>query len=410
MNDQPHDNSAVLPPPSSPLRRIAARLRRHGPLWLYRRGIEEIRSPLTPPGRWANAALRRARRLRGDLFERRAGYGPKDTLLAIYDLLAEPMTYDVIWFLIAADRQRRCLGFAGLQVLFVGGARDDIRHGADGYRSVIIDSAWRDRIGNILMPLAWALPNVTGVEVTHDRAAARARLAGWPSQAVFPRDYDVDLRHPLLETWIRDAITDRSSQPVPFFRASQAARDYIARWLGAHGATGRAVSITLRYYGYMPARNSNIEDWARFARHLAERGYAPLFVPDTDGLAEGVPPGIGDFPCLMEAAWNVNLRLALYESCIVNLGINNGPATLFLADDLARGLMFKMVTPGVPQAELSLLRRRGFDVGSQLPFCGPLRKCVWEDDAFDVIKREFDAMEALIRADALQQGKRAGGP
>lgn len=410
MNEQPSDNCAALPPPSSPLRRIVARLRRHGPLWLYRRAIEEISSPVTPLGRGASAVLRRMRRLRGDIFVARTSRGADDVLLAVYDLMSEPATYDAIWFLIAADRQRRSLGLSGLQVLFVGGARENVRNEAEGYRSVVTDSAWRDRIGNILVPLAWAIPSVTGVEILHDRSAARARLTDWPSERLFPRDGDIDLPHPSSEGWIKEAIAGRSAQSMPFFRASESARDYVMRWLAAKGASGRAVSITLRCYNYMPARNSNLEAWTRFAHHLAARGYAPLFVPDTDSLAEGLPPGIEDFPCMTEAAWNVNLRLALYENCVVNLGINNGPATLFLADDLARGLMFKMVTPGVPQAELALLRRRGLDVGSQLPFCGPMRRCVWDDDTFDVIKREFDAMEPLLRTGISLRGGQADEP
>ena len=45
---------------------------------------------------------------------------------------------------------------------------------------------------------------------------------------------------------------------------------------------GRVVTITLRCYHYMPARNSNLSAWTTFARSLDPNRYLPVFIPDTD--------------------------------------------------------------------------------------------------------------------------------
>ena len=49
-----------------------------------------------------------------------------------------------------------------------------------------------------------------------------------------------------------------------------------------------------------------------------------------------------------EASWNVGLRMALYESSYLNLGVNNGPLIFAAMNDRVRLLVFKLVTPSVP--------------------------------------------------------------
>ncbi len=152
----------------------------------------------------------------------------------------------------------------------------------------------------------------------------------------------------------------------------------------------------MRHYAYSPARNSNLVAWARFADYLLARGYLPVFVPDTESLPEGVPAEVADYPEFVEGAVNLGLRLALYERAFVNLGINNGPAFLYLVDELAAGIMFKIITPGVEANEPPYLMKQGFIIGGQIPFCSPVQRRVWQDDDFEVIKREFEAIEPEI--------------
>ena len=162
------------------------------------------------------------------------------------------------------------------------------------------------------------------------------------------KTFSVDLHRSTVTEWCREIV----ASPVPegvrgAFRATEAARNYVDRWIAARGATGKVVTITVRHYAYSPARNSNLAAWARFADYLLLReGYLPVFVPDTESLPEGVPAEVADCPEFVEGAVNLGLRLALYERAFVNLGINNGPAFLYLVDELAAGIVFKIITPG----------------------------------------------------------------
>lgn len=383
------------------MRRVGSRLRHHGPAWLVRRLVHEVEQPVSVPGRSINLMLRKASGLRRRLTGSRPVVAPSDSLLAVYDTRVDPVTFDVLWFLIAAECQRRRAGLKALHVVFAfSDARADAEkdHSHDGYRGVVSWSAQLDRIVNVLVPLARAVPSVNGIEILGNPAHVRARLSTWPSERIFPRDFSVDLRFQYIFDYVRALHRLRPGEADSVFRASDAARSYVDRWLEVRGGGRPVIAITLRHYRFMPARNSNLSAWAQTARYLRDRGYFPVFVPDTESLAEQTPDELAEFEHLREAAWNLNLRIALQQRAFLNLGVNNGPSHLFTADSQARGIMFKMITPGVPQAEAAFIARQGFTVGGQLPFATPFQKWVWEDDDFEVIKREFEAMEQALHA------------
>src|SRR4029077_7518832 len=96
----------------------------------------------------------------------------------------------------------------------------------------------------------------------------------------------------------------------------------IDAWAQAHVGSGGLGGITLRGYGFMPARNSNMPAWIAFARSLNANQYCPVFIPDTHDTIAGLPSEVRDFTDFPEAAWNIALRMALYERAFVNLGIN----------------------------------------------------------------------------------------
>jgi hypothetical protein len=379
-------------------RQAASRLRTHGVLWLVRRAAITLHSPSTPargliPGALLRLIAGRPRRNGGDPVESAA-----DTLLAFYDLSADPPAFDVLFFLLAAESRRRLLGLHALHIVFVGvdpriGPQDNEALGLTGH------GATTRRIHNLLVPSAWCLPSVRSVEVVQDRREATARLASWRRAHVFPEAYAEDLHRGFIFDYYRHVL----QRPVPegvtgAFRADKSALAYVERWLAARGRTARVVSITVRDNDFHPARNSNLSAWAQFARYLQQRGYLPVFIPDTDSLAEGLSAEICEFPHLSEAAWNLGLRMALYERAFVNLSVNTGPAFLYLMNERARGIVFKLTTPGVREAETQYLLNLGYEIGGQIPFCTPFQKFVWEQDELAIIIREFEDMEHRLIA------------
>jgi hypothetical protein len=388
------------------VRRIGQRVRHGGLSWLLARSAREIRAPQTAPGRILNALLRDMFAIRYAIERLSPSRQSSDdeALLAVYDTLVEPTTYDVLFFLLRAELERQRVGAGRIHVLFVGSANGETREEMAGYRAVVSETSQRDRIINMLIPAAWQLPTVAAVSLNHERAAVDRMVAKWPPNRLFPARFSTVLTRQTIMDCYGEVLRSANVQSdLAAFRATGSSHNYVRRWLVGHGIDGPFVAITLRTYGYNQARNSDLKAWQAAAHYLSDRGYTPVIVPDTESLADGMPDEFADLLCMPEAAWNVGLRLALYEQAFVNLGVSCGPLFLGLLDSKCRVLMFKIVTSGVSQNEEDYIRRQGFVIGGQIPFNTPFQKRVWRNDSFETIVEEFEAFEELVRSTEEQQ-------
>ena len=61
-----------------------------------------------------------------------------------------------------------------------------------------------------------------------------------------------------------------------------------------------------------------------------------------------------------------------------------------------RLLIFKVLTPSVPQTTEEFMSRLGFEIGGQMPFATAFQRLVWQDDTLETIEREFYALVAKM--------------
>jgi hypothetical protein len=172
--------------PDAAFARFVYKLRRDGLGYLRYRLRWEAALPTTWPGKAAHAVMRSAlaaaltpiRALRGAAAD--AAPGAAETLYAFYDLKVAPITYDILWFLAAADLERRRLGLARVHVVIVPGPYQGAREEEPSYELVVDAEARRWRIDNILVPACRLLPSCTSLTLAGTRADAafvRSRLA-----------------------------------------------------------------------------------------------------------------------------------------------------------------------------------------------------------------------------------------
>lgn len=156
------------------------------------------------------------------------------------------------------------------------------------------------------------------------------------------------------------------------------------------------LTITLRDYGFGAARNSNHAAWAAFSRALDPAKWFVVVVPETTRTVEAPRPELEGLAMLPEAAWNVGLRLALYEAADLNMSVNTGPINLaFFAPDVPN-IVFKLAEESVDQTTPAFMESLGFTLG-QTPSClNRHTRWVWEDDDEATLRREFEAMASLI--------------
>ncbi|MEI6985422.1 MAG: hypothetical protein WCK65_04770 [Rhodospirillaceae bacterium] len=387
----------VPEPVPSTLKRLGllgSKLKARGWSWLAARLIDELQKPSTRPGLW----LRRCNvAIHGGLLLSLAApirlfIAPQRTVHLFFDLDVSPITFDFCFALANAELLRLRHGLERVQVVIVPGRNDGLRHEDDDYELSVDKANRRWRLNNLVIPLCRLMPSVAGLTICASRAQATAIRALF-ARRVYPVSYWPLFPIPHLPNHVMDAA--RNGEVVRPLTATDQARRFMAQWLSAHAGSRRIVTITLRTYGFMPARNSNLAAWAAFARHVERLGFLPVFIPDTEAAFDLTPPELANFVIFSEPAWNLDLRMALYEAAWLNMLINNGPFGLVAFSD-ARYLLFKILTPSVRMATAHYMNHLGYEVYRTPPFAGRFQKWVWEDDTLPVIKREFEAMRQLI--------------
>lgn len=280
-------------------------------------------------------------------------------LTAVYDLTVSPPTYDFATFLSEAERRRIETGAEAIDLMIQPGP-------LGGFRNDDLPPNLGARVGmlyRVVVAMARLLPSVRNIEVLK----ARKNLTG---DNIFPVGYTVNM--PIAQ-YGQDYA--RHAQPILF--ASEAAKLHVSK---AH--PGRYITITTRESTHWPARNSNMAAWSLTANYLKDRGYKVVWVPD----AESVDANLYSF--------DLDMRLALYEGAIVNLGINNGPM-MILPFTSCRYVAFKMVTEGIPWTERAFFDKWGTKEGIQP---GGRGKFIFAEDSFSNITKELDEYLKIAEA------------
>jgi hypothetical protein len=357
--------------------------RQRGLRWTLARLRDEFFSPRFAPTRAVRDAI-----VRVSAVATRPAHATldADTLYFVFDLQVCPVAYDVASYLAAAELERRRRGLARVHVVIVPGGVDGFRLELPEYAAVMDVAARRWRLENLVIPVLRLLPSCTGYTLADSREAAAALLRARAAQ-VYPADWHATFPTRPLARAARDAA--RAGEPVlPLLRASEQALRYVDRFLEAHTGDRLPVVISLRQYAYTAERNSDVEAWIAFADGLDATRYAPIFVMDTDESLVP-PPELARHVVSQAAAWNVPLRMALYERAFVNLAVMHGPMELCWYSEACRYVIFCAID-SAPLTGRESLEREGFEIGAPLPFARPGQRIVWERDSLAAIRAEFD--------------------
>lgn len=381
------------------LRRIqmlGLKIRERGLSWGMRRLATEIGSPTTVLGKLLRPVVMPFYRLHGRLRHGDAKGVDSDALFFFYDLEISPITYNIVDDLVAAEMMRRRVGAARLHVVIVPGYERGLRHEDADYDAVVNRDARLWRVHHMMVPLFSLMPTCGGYTICASRAEADDILRRWTGGQVYPDGYSLDFPVPPHRRTVFDAAR-RGEAVFPAFEAPEIARRAVRRWLQVRAGGRRPIVVTLRQYGYMTRRNSRLDDWASFLRGLDPAVYFPVLIPDTESAADLLPPSLSRFAVFTEAAWNVALRLALYEQAWLNMAVVHGPTELCWYSQTSRYLLF-MEADTAPQTASALLAADGFQVGGQLPWAGPHQRWVWSGDTQTALTGAFQEMTKAIEA------------
>ena len=241
------------------------------------------------------------------------------------------------------------------------------------------------RIQNILIPLIERFGLDQYMVVT-----SKTRLKPDNQYFTYP---DESCHHNAYYRAPNSSVGNRHTFTSSFF-AKQAIKDLIQ-------AKKPIVTITFRFYEFDKERNSNLHEWRRFVEAIID-DYDVVLIPDTDNpnretyLLDGENSKDDIFrKCLFftPAAFNFDIRLALYEAARMNMFVNNGPC-------VAATLSEKVRVPNVQNdsAIYTTLYRRfltdaGYVIGENPSYLSDGQTYTWLNDDFESLISSFKAFE-----------------
>lgn len=279
--------------------------------------------------------------------------GNPDRLLLVYDIISNSATFDFLHCLYYADWRRIQAGKMYLDVLIVSRSQRFLLE--ESYVSAVGEDSSYWRIANVLYPLGNLFSSLGRVCIVEQEEALEIVKR---YQSIHPEGYnlsnfktaDVSLDLPDVDFYPALTIADTAQKIVEGYFPQKDDR--------------RIVTITLRTYNYIPARNSDIEAWVDFARELDPKKYRVVFIPDASAQGIESIEQLNGFEVFDPACWNIQLRAALYRRAWINMGVACGPLAISglmenvwtimidrtrdLPKDYAKNLILAGQTPGKP--------------------------------------------------------------
>lgn len=315
----------------------------------------------------------------------------RSVLAATYDLESCPLSYDIAFFIQAAEVTRQNLGCESISLTILAPLDIDNQAGVSKEVYSVVDGRAREfRINNICLQMGQMMPTIGSVTVKYRNSRDITQEIHGVSVCEYPVGKPAHNEHYKLLNQYPEQVTG--------FSASIEAHRLVNKWLKCFSAGRKVICISLRQYKVDIGRNSNISEWARFADFLDKREYAVVVVPDTDHLADFYESPLSVYPVFEPACFLIDLRMALYELAYLNMFVSNGPAYAATLFKKINYLMFKITRPDVLLASPDVLKWLGYEIGGSPIYATPFQRWVWESDTADVLYREFLAMDRSLRA------------
>jgi len=307
-----------------------------------------------------------------------------DYVTAIYDLNVNPITYDFAFFLAAAELFAFKNKKRAFEVLFVPQRKDHVVGGeSEKCQSTPDEENMKWRFENIILPLMSIYPACIGHSILPKGSDTSEAIKG---KFHYPEFYSESFPE-------ADFYWEVYASKNKFFgfSASFQGKRYIESWKKFNNIKGKVVTITLRQYRFDPMRNSTVDEWIKFARYIKEKGYTPVFIPDTDTCFEH-DSRLDDFVVFEAPCWNLGIRMALYEGVDLNFFTNSGPAGIAVLNRNVASITMKQLVPGSVQSHPEINTKRGVSVGQKTYdlFDDHFQIISWEDDTFENISEEFN--------------------
>ena len=269
-----------------------------------------------------------------------------------YDLTTDPICFDFLPWLVTAEMTRRreqCID--PLKIAFVRNPNSLMQ---------ITDEKWAF-FHNVMRPVLKLF------NATEDEKACQGRHANFVG--------------------LRDiSIAAKNGEPVPQMEIPKESDEAVKHFLRG----SKPVTLTLREMDRYAQRNSDIDEWMKFARWLEHKGEDVIIVRDTSKADEPIE-SYRTFP---ESSKNILTRAALYENAKCNCFVANGPFGLACYSQVP-WLMWALVNDEQPDGFNRpdyWNKFMGLNEHMQLPWSSDKQKMVFKRDKFDNLRAAYEEL------------------
>ena len=306
-----------------------------------------------------------------------------DLLYAIFDMECAPITFNIAEFLVDAELESRNINKNGFVVVVVPLEKEP-KYENEEYLSVVDSASKSWRFQNIVLPIISLSSSCKGIHILPRRKDVELYVRNFD---IYPDIYNSkNIRYIDIREFYR-----KFDRPNMFegLRATKQGLRYVDKWIKANNINKPIVTITIRNYGYDKVRNSNLDAWSRFSTYLDGSGYCPVIIPDIDG-DDLDQTYFTDGYIYKEAAWNMMLRMALYERVYLNFFVSGGPLSLAIMNPKCSYIAMNLFSEGSVIDTKDAYKKIGHDIGTNYKFSTKNQKLVHDTDSYDNILSEFE--------------------
>ena len=239
-------------------------------------------------------------------------------LSIVYDFTAMPVTFDGVVALCGAAALATDAP-AGDNLCTITFVRDSYRQVSQRDRDYSEPiKKWRSE--NILVRAAGLIKNVKAVTISDTRDVRIAK-----EDLLYPFDWSPDSPKPLPYNWQMLNFLDNKGVDFRLMKSGSQALEFMRSYLSDDK---KNVSLSVRAADYNENRDSKLEDWKSLYRSLEDAGYHCVIIPDQKLAMSGDKSFFPRERVAWSAAIDLELRLAIYESCYGNITWTGGHSSI----------------------------------------------------------------------------------
>jgi hypothetical protein len=339
--------------------------------------------------------------------QKKIGYKNK-RILAVYDFIDMPYTYDISNFLLNSEIERRRLNLEKIDLLLV--ANDEYPK-ANGNQEYINSQNYKFMIYNIFIEFTRLFKDIGSVILLDNRNQANNFIISTQNKYAKLYPYDYDINYPY------ERIIHFLDRPLSFYINSYSKyakidsslncitppNDQIAlarKWIKKNIYPKIPIVITLRETKAASERNADILQWQTFVKTFSyHKEYLFIILRDYYELySDDIIVGDNVVYC-NEAVISVSFRASLYQESSLSLFVANGTAMLAWYNINCNYIMFMEVQKSACASLKSNKEKLSLDFDDNWHGATKYQKLVWQKDMAEVLIRETTDMLDILEKD-----------